>query len=705
MTVTFFFNGRGAALGKSTQGMYRCLLHQMADRVPQLSNMVDADERRSYNAEGWPIETLKAMFREAAFHLSRNTRLSFYVDALDEGDDEDQVRDMAEFFYETAQRALSDDIPFYVCLASRHYPKISVRLSEELRLDDHDGHHNDVASYAHDKLRLGNVRLEQVLATDIRHKSSGVFLWVVLVVAILNKECDRGNQHLLRAQLQRFPTGLYDLLEEIRNQDASDERFLPAIRWVLLARRPLKPQELYYAILASTRQLTSKSVFWNQQIINASTINDFIVSSSKGLVEIGGETEDLEWKPISNARHKQKFSRKVHFIHEVVREYLLKHGLAKLKPEALDHAIATSHQHLSKCCRTYIRRAYNPKPTPKVEHSSDSDEKLSRIAKKSFPFLKYALEGVLDHASLATQMGKRVIRLAERFPWDQWIFHKRSNAHRRMYTWLHLITYEDYPHLIKDELTLLKGRIKDSRRGKEEFQSMLDACSEGLGSALHIAATQTAQTACLEILLDSGADINNFCERVGKPLHSAVGFNNLAATCSLLEHGASANTLDQFGSGILADAVNNHDLMTILLKHGADANAQRHGMNTALRRVHRTDNTNSMVSIRMLLANGVDPNSAVEPGHTLLHFAITKTLFNTVGVLLEGGADMHRCIGKYGNAVQTAGRGNNWRIMKILSDFGADVDPEDFSVGGPYLDPSAAQRNRRAYLPARKSFG
>ena len=59
-----------------------------------------------------------------------------------------------------------------------------------------------------------------------------MFLWVVLVVAMLNKEGDRGNQHLLTTQLQSVPDGLLPLLEDLRNRGASDRRFLPAIQWV-----------------------------------------------------------------------------------------------------------------------------------------------------------------------------------------------------------------------------------------------------------------------------------------------------------------------------------------------------------------------------------------------------------------------------------------------------------------------------------------
>lgn len=207
-TVSFFFNARGAALGKSVEGMYRCLLHQMVNQVPHLERSVPNADRSAYRSTGWPVAVLQDLLLQAVVHLSQQTKMSCYIDALDEGDNEDQVRRMVNFFYELAERAVSNSLPFHVCLASRYYPKISIASCEELRLKDHGGHDADISEYVHDKLRLGNLQLKQHLSTEIRRRSSSVFLWVVLVVAILNKENDRGNQHLLSTRLQEIPDDL-----------------------------------------------------------------------------------------------------------------------------------------------------------------------------------------------------------------------------------------------------------------------------------------------------------------------------------------------------------------------------------------------------------------------------------------------------------------------------------------------------------------
>ena len=118
-TISFFFNARGAALGKSIEGMYRSLLHQTVAGMSHLQSKVPVSDQSVYRKEGWPIGLLEALFREAILDLCQELRVNCYLDALDEGDDEDQIRDMVDFFYELAERAGSESLPFYVCFASR----------------------------------------------------------------------------------------------------------------------------------------------------------------------------------------------------------------------------------------------------------------------------------------------------------------------------------------------------------------------------------------------------------------------------------------------------------------------------------------------------------------------------------------------------------------------------------------------------------
>jgi hypothetical protein len=88
--------------------------------------------------------------------------------------------------------AISKDIGLSIVFASRHYPNITIRWSENIAIDQREGHHADIASYVWNKLSCWPPTLKAELVDSIIARSSGIFLWVVLVVRNLNIESDRG---------------------------------------------------------------------------------------------------------------------------------------------------------------------------------------------------------------------------------------------------------------------------------------------------------------------------------------------------------------------------------------------------------------------------------------------------------------------------------------------------------------------------------
>ena len=118
---------------------------------------------------------------------------------------------------------------------------------EKLVLDTLEDHDEDIATYVQAHLHIGNVALRAELVSTICAKASGVFLWVVLVVKILNKEADRGYQHNIKAKLQQIPNGLNELFEKIIERDAGNNYcLLPALTWVLFSKNSLRPIEMYF---------------------------------------------------------------------------------------------------------------------------------------------------------------------------------------------------------------------------------------------------------------------------------------------------------------------------------------------------------------------------------------------------------------------------------------------------------------------------
>jgi hypothetical protein len=77
------------------------------------------------------------------------------------------------------------------------------------------------------------------------------------------------------------------------------------LQWILFASRPLKVEELYYAVLSRTEpELITP---WNSRILNEWTLRLFVINNSKGLAELSRANGVT-----------------VQFIHESVREYFLK---------------------------------------------------------------------------------------------------------------------------------------------------------------------------------------------------------------------------------------------------------------------------------------------------------------------------------------------------------------------------------------------
>jgi energy-coupling factor transporter ATP-binding protein EcfA2 len=276
--VSFFFNARGALLERSTEGMYRSMLYQMAGDVPSPLTDLRLETVRLYRRQGWPLELLKDLCHKAVRHLTGEIGITFFIDALDKGDIEDDVRDMVRFFEALAAEASSDGRPLKVCLASRHYPTISVHHTEKLVLDTFKNHEKDIITYVRTELGIDNPLLRERLVSAVGARASGIFLWVVLVVKILNKEVDRGNQHLLEAKLQEIPDGLYALFDSILERDTDQYHLLlRALIWVLFAREPLKPVEAYFAIMISTGQLCSDNIIWDSDIVDHAVIVRFLL--------------------------------------------------------------------------------------------------------------------------------------------------------------------------------------------------------------------------------------------------------------------------------------------------------------------------------------------------------------------------------------------------------------------------------------------
>ncbi|KAK8102552.1 hypothetical protein PG984_015698 [Apiospora sp. TS-2023a] len=437
--ISFFFNARGHELERSTTGLYRSLLLQLLEQKPSLQEVLGSDSLRNRGTSGWSLELLKSLFEQAVQSLAC-TPIVCFVDALDECP-ETEVREMVSSFSHLGQLAVSAGYEFKVCFSSRHYPHITINKKIELVLEEHEGHGEDISLYVASELNIGQSKLADEIRQTIQTKSSGIFMWVVLVVQILNKEYDSGNVHKLRRRLKEIPEDLHDLFRDILTRDARNGKELVlCLQWVLFAKDPLKPKELYFAVLSGADSEALKD--YTVEDLSDSDVDRYILNCSKGLIET------------TKSR-----SCTAQFIHESVRDFLLKDdGFRSVLEEETNGIFeGLGHEKLKQCCLAQMEIA---------SRDNDPEMLLTR-----FPFLRYAVDSILYHADRAEKLGVSQSEFLTKFHTAAWV--KLNNScekyQARKYPagarLLYILAEKNFSHLV----TILPTGSSYLEMGQERY--------------------------------------------------------------------------------------------------------------------------------------------------------------------------------------------------------------------------------------------
>ena len=581
IVLSYFFNARGEALERSTEGLYRSLLHQItagfASLPEDILRWANPGSLDLFYRNGWQVDLLKGLLKKIVL-LDRKTHLSCFIDALDEGDNENSVRDMVDFLEDLTESAHDKQQHFSVCLASRHYPNISIHRLEELGLDDHEGHLKDIQKYVRNKTTVFGAGVPEKQVASITDRSSGVFLWVVLVIAELKRHTDHGNDHKLQTLLDSIPVGVERLLDDILKKAGQDECLVATLQWALFSTRPLKLHEFHTAVLVSTGELHAGEMHWDKRKAERST-RKFIVSASKGLLEIVA-------------------SDRIQFIHESVRQYFLDTGLKRIDRSLETNVLGISHHRLALWCRKYLQLT---EITHDIRSSVDPFKNWRR-AQKAFPLLQYAMGGMLSHAENAAGHGIQLRAFDETFSFEDYLLVKSrtiGNFGGEKYntspppTVIHILIYEQCNRLVEVEFELCNkyGMLREVRymfhltREGEQIETPTEKrqhwplCESTLlciGSLLHIAARKGAVDIALA-LLRSGNSANDYCRTLGTPLLVALRHcdeDQPRMIEVLLNHGANPNRRGAQWITPLQMAVRNGhpDCLRVLLKWGANPN-------------------------------------------------------------------------------------------------------------------------------------
>lgn len=616
--ISFFFNARGEDLEKTTIGMHRSLLLQLLENLPELKLILDdVNHNIQHDALASDLNLLRDLFSKAISSLGQQ-QVTCFIDALDECD-ENEVRQMLYFFEDLGQCAVQNNIKLYTCFSSRHYPHMDIQYGLKLTLEDQPGHANDMEEYVRTKLKTGAKKPGNDLVAEILQKASGVFMWIVLVVDILNKEFSRGRLFAVKKRLKEVPRGLSALFEDILTRDNENmEDLLLCVQWVLFGNRPLTREEYYYALAAG---LDPESLGeWDSEEVTEEAMDIFIVSSSKGLAEVT-KTK----KPT------------VQFIHESVRDFLLKDdGFRSLWPQLGDNVEHSSHDSLKNCCYAYTKVKISSNYWP------DDDEFLLKVPSKTakstrslvaekFPFLEYATSQLLQHANAAAK-GLSQSEFLQEFSRDlqlqRWIkFNNLFETYKvRRYkpcpSLQYIFAEHDCGSLIETAASLGLGQATGLTSTKERYSSPLFAAiykkrQNALRSLLHCSTEE---------------DIKQRDEHGRTPAVVAAIEGHGDAVEMLLHAGADADALNQSLIGAL---VNEHWQVAefLLLKGIRNPPTPTGSFSTAKQ---TTDSPSLVFTLTPEDLDRKDPG-----GNTLLMQALKRGEFVIAGLLIDVGANIH----------------------------------------------------------------
>ncbi|KAK3360763.1 hypothetical protein B0T25DRAFT_578613, partial [Lasiosphaeria hispida] len=562
--ASFFFNARGDYLERSISGMYRSLLTQILHEFSDLQSVLDNTDIVPRNQQDCPdLNALKELLSNAVMALGQRC-FTCFVDALDECD-ELEVRDMVQFFEELAENATDEGIRLQICFSSRPYPYVDIHRGILLTLEKESGHEEDLAQYVKSRLRITHRPLLEELQSQILDKAAGIFMWVVLVVEILNNESSHGAL-ALRKKLSDIPAELTKLFRSMLARDQHRTESLQlCILWILFAKRPLSPAEFRHALWAG---------LLDQRLVDPELPDDthmdavkLVTSSSKGLAEI--------------TKSKQPT---VQFIHESVRDFLVKEkGVQDLWPELGFDWEGPSHEILKRCCTTYLQ---HPRVQAIIVAPEGGDDERNAMAEKC-SFLEYAGQQVLYHANAAAPVvpqdgfltqffasaGIRVINHLEKFK------ARRYGSHA---TPLYVLADKGLGNLIRTQMKRDQTTdVLGERYQYPLFAALANGHKSAIAALLGLSSTLSDGVDITEGL-NYRKDLRDYQGRT--PLSWASQEGRLSMVGLLIEGGADLDGIDGRGSTplIWASEKGHEAVAQLLIDKGADVKAQNNSGSTAL---------------------------------------------------------------------------------------------------------------------------
>ncbi|CAH0387286.1 unnamed protein product [Bemisia tabaci] len=190
---------------------------------------------------------------------------------------------------------------------------------------------------------------------------------------------------------------------------------------------------------------------------------------------------------------------------------------------------------------------------------------------------------------------------------------------------------------------------------------------------------ETYRIQIAELLLNSGADVNAKCKRDETALHFATQFGFERLVWFLLQNGADVNSFDKLGNTALTFAVDRGytNILKALIIHGADVNAVNPYMDLTPLHEAAISWRGIAETVEILLEHGADIHKVTDNDETALHLASERAHAAVLDVLLKNGADVNALNGDGLTALHVVGREEHdvpYDAVRVLLKHGADVN-------------------------------
>lgn len=303
----FFFWNSGQQIQMSKEGLLRSLLYEVLENCGHLAPVLFPAKWEVFSLFGQTVEETwtwleldRALKKLLEIGVSQQMKFCFFIDGLDEFDG--SPFELVNFF----QELVGDASHVKACISSRPWTMFEDAFKACPHFSLEDLTSDDITHFITTKLennggfremQAKDSRFAPQLIADIAKKSSGVFLWVDLVMqSLLEGLTDGDHTAELHRRVDQLPDDLESLfreiLEGVRRQNPA--YFVSASKFFQLVRAALEPLTLNCLYMAD--EDSEDPAFFDKVRLGPSTAEERwsraatmkrrLNSRTKGLLEV-----------------------------------------------------------------------------------------------------------------------------------------------------------------------------------------------------------------------------------------------------------------------------------------------------------------------------------------------------------------------------------------------------------------------------------